>query len=110
MLDARPRAPLTPLPTPLERAARLSEALGVEVWLKRDDVGSLGLAGNKVRKLEYALGQARQDGATAVVTLGAAQSNHARATAAACARLNLRCVLVFRGEPPGGAPSGNLLL
>lgn len=109
-LEARPRALLTPLPTPLERAPRLSEALGTEIWLKRDDVGSLGLAGNKVRKLEFALGQARQDGATAVVTIGAAQSNHARATAAACARLGLRCVLVFRGDPPAGAPSGNLLL
>jgi 1-aminocyclopropane-1-carboxylate deaminase/D-cysteine desulfhydrase len=110
MLDDHPRVPLAPLPTPLEPAPRLSAALGAEIWLKRDDVGSLGLAGNKVRKLEFALGQARHDGATAVVTLGAAQSNHARATAAACARLGMRCVLVMRGDPPGGQPTGNLLL
>ena len=104
-----PRVSLASLPTPLQRAPRLSEELGIELWLKRDDVGSLGLAGNKVRKLEFALGAAVAGGATAVVTLGAAQSNHCRATAAACAALGLRCVLVLRGAPPH-APSGNLLL
>lgn len=109
-LRRRPRVSLAPLPTPLERAPRLSEALGVEVWLKRDDVGSLGLAGNKVRKLEFAFGEALEQGAPAVVTLGAPQSNHARATAAAAARLGLPAVLVMGGDPPEGTPSGNLLL
>src|SRR3954449_6362531 len=102
MLDARPRAALTPLPTPLERAARLSDALGVEVWLKRDDVGSLGLAGNKVRKLEFALGEALAQGARAVVTLGAPQSNHARTTAAAAARVGLGAILVMGGDAAAG--------
>ncbi|HEY2535615.1 MAG TPA: pyridoxal-phosphate dependent enzyme, partial [Solirubrobacteraceae bacterium] len=69
-LRERPRAGLTALPTPLEPAPRLSRELGVEVWLKRDDVGSLGLVGNKVRKLEFTLGEALAQGAEEVVTLG----------------------------------------
>jgi 1-aminocyclopropane-1-carboxylate deaminase/D-cysteine desulfhydrase-like pyridoxal-dependent ACC family enzyme len=109
-LADRPRAALATLPTPLEPAPRLSEALGAEVWLKRDDVGSLGLAGNKVRKLEFTFGEALAQGKGAVVTLGAPQSNHARTTAAAAARLGLRAVLVMRGADPGGPATGNLLL
>jgi D-cysteine desulfhydrase family pyridoxal phosphate-dependent enzyme len=109
-LRDRPRVALTTLPTPLERAPRLSDELGVEVWLKRDDVGSLGLVGNKVRKLEFTLGEALARGADTVVTLGAPQSNHARATASAAARLGLHAVLVMGGDPPAGPPTGNLLL
>ena len=109
-LAARPRVSLAALPTPLEPARRLSEELGVEVWLKRDDVGSLGLAGNKVRKLEFAFGEALDEGARAVVALGAPQSNHARTTAAAAARLGLPALLVMRGDDPGGPATGNLLL
>ena len=110
-LADRPRVGLAALPTPLQPAPRLSAVLGVEVWLKRDDVGSLGFTGNKVRKLEFTLGEAiAERGAETVVTLGAPQSNHARATAAAAARLGLRAVLVMGGEAPGGPPSGNLLL
>ncbi|HEX6467893.1 MAG TPA: pyridoxal-phosphate dependent enzyme [Streptosporangiaceae bacterium] len=109
-LGDRPRVALAALPTPLDPAPRLSEELGVEVWLKRDDVGSIGLVGNKVRKLEFTLGDALDRGAGAVVTLGAPQSNHARATAAAAARLGLDAVLVMRGDDPGGRPTGNLLL
>ena len=109
-LDDRPRVDLATLPTPLERAPRLSRELGVEVWLKRDDVGSLGLTGNKVRKLEFTLGEALDAGAETVVTLGAPQSNHARATACAAARVGLHAVLVMGGERPAGPPTGNLLL
>jgi 1-aminocyclopropane-1-carboxylate deaminase/D-cysteine desulfhydrase len=109
-LRDRPRVELTTLPTPLEQAARLSEELGIEVWLKRDDVGSLGLVGNKVRKLEFTLGEAVDGGARTVVTLGAPQSNHARATASAAARLGLDAVLVMGGTAPEGPPTGNLLL
>jgi 1-aminocyclopropane-1-carboxylate deaminase/D-cysteine desulfhydrase-like pyridoxal-dependent ACC family enzyme len=109
-LRDRPRVGLTTLPTPLERAPRLSRELGVEIWLKRDDVGSLGLVGNKVRKLEFTLGEALAGGAETVVTLGAPQSNHARATASAAARLGLHAVLVMGGERPAGTPTGNLLL
>jgi D-cysteine desulfhydrase family pyridoxal phosphate-dependent enzyme len=104
-----PRAALAPLPTPFARAPRFSEAVGAEVWVKRDDVGALGLAGNKVRKLEFVLGEARRDGADAIVIVGAEQSNACRAAAAACAQLGLRCVLVLSGDAPE-RPAGNLLL
>lgn len=104
-----PRASLAPLPTPLTRLPRFGAAIGAEVWMKRDDVGELGLAGNKVRKLEFVLGAARAEGADVVVIVGAEQSNAARAAAAACARLGLRCVLVLSGAEPE-RPAGNLLL
>jgi 1-aminocyclopropane-1-carboxylate deaminase/D-cysteine desulfhydrase len=104
-----PRIPLAALPTPLERLDRFGEAIGAEVWMKRDDTGSFGLAGNKVRKLEYVLADARRQDADTIVIIGAEQSNAARATAAACARLGLRCVLVLSGDEPAAA-TGNLLL
>jgi len=106
---ALPRATLAPLPTPLHHLPRFSAAVGAEIWMKRDDVGSVGLAGNKVRKLEFVLGAARHDGADAIVIVGAEQSNACRAAAAACAQLGLRCVLVLSGDPPDRA-TGNLLL
>ncbi|HYF28709.1 MAG TPA: pyridoxal-phosphate dependent enzyme [Baekduia sp.] len=104
------RLALVDLPTPLHELPRFSAAVGARVLCKRDDVLGPGFAGNKVRKLERTLAQARAQGADAVVTLGAAQSNHARATAAACARLGWRCVLVLGGDEPHGPPSGNVLL
>jgi 1-aminocyclopropane-1-carboxylate deaminase/D-cysteine desulfhydrase len=107
-----PRIPLATLPTPFHRLPRFGGAIGAEVWIKRDDMGSVGLAGNKVRKLEYVLADARGQGADTIVIIGAEQSNAARATAAACAQTGLRCVLVLSGDPgdSGRAPSGNLLL
>ena len=104
-----PRVTLASLPTPLVALPRFSEAVGAEIWMKRDDVGELGLAGNKVRKLEFVLADARARGADVVVIVGAAQSNAARATAAACVRLGLDCVVVLSGSPPDHA-AGNLLL
>jgi D-cysteine desulfhydrase family pyridoxal phosphate-dependent enzyme len=104
-----PRTPLAALPTPLAPLERFSEAVGAEIWIKRDDVGELGLAGNKVRKLEFVLADARARRADAVVIVGAAQSNAARAAAAACVRLGLRCLLVLAGDPPDHS-AGNLLL
>ena len=106
------RLTLASWPTPLEAAPRLSVALGLErddLWLKRDDLVGLGGGGNKVRKLEATLAEALAQGATAVVTSGAAQSNHARLTAAAGARLGLAVTLVLAGDPPV-ASTGNLLL
>lgn len=97
-------------PTPVQRLERLSRHLGVEFWMKRDDLtGDVGLGGNKVRKLEYLLGDALARGATHILTTGGPQSNHARATAAACARLGLGCTLVLAGKDPG-VRDGNLLL
>ena len=108
-----PRLSLAQLPTPLERADRLTEAWGgPTIWVKRDDLTGFGLSGNKIRKLEYHLAAAREADADTVVTCGAAQSNHCRATALAAARLGLRSVLYLRtpdGSPPE-RPSGNYLL
>ena len=99
-------------PTPLEPAPRFSGALGLgpdDLWIKRDDLTGLAGGGNKIRKLEWTVAAAIAAGADALVTTGAPQSNHARLTAAAGARLGLRVVLVFPGDP-GGAQSGNLAL
>ena len=105
-LAALPRTPLATLPTPLQRAPRLSEAVGVEVWIKRDDQTGLLLGGNKARKLEFLCGEALARGADTLVTGGGAGSNHAQLTAAACARLGLGCVIVCYGDPPDVAPLG----
>jgi D-cysteine desulfhydrase len=85
---------------------------GLPIWLKRDDHTGGELAGNKVRKLEYLLAEAVAQQATVVLTCGGQQSNHARATALAAARLGMRSLLLLRtvdpAKPP--APSGNILL
>jgi L-cysteate sulfo-lyase len=99
-------------PTPLEPAPRLAAAIGLApdgLWIKRDDLTGLGAGGNKVRKLQYTCAQAMAAGATTLITSGAAQSNHARLTASAAARLGLRSVLVLSGSRPD-RPEGNLLL
>jgi len=91
---------------------RLARALGLgenDLWIKRDDLTGLGGGGNKVRKLEWTCGAALAGGATVLVTSGAPQSNHARLTAAAAARLGLDVVLVLAGSP-GSSGSGNLAL
>ena len=103
--------PLSHWPTPLDRAPRLSAALGLrpgDLSVKRDDLTDLG-GGNKVRKLEHLAAEALRDGATVLVTSGGVQSNHARMTAAAAARLGLRAMLVLGGTPSAGRP-GNLAL
>ncbi|MGW7538810.1 D-cysteine desulfhydrase family protein [Amycolatopsis sp. NPDC054798] len=99
--DGFPRAGLHHGPTPLVPAPRLGEALGIpRLLLKRDDVHPLGVGGNKLRKLDFHLGAALADGADTVITFGAVQTNHGRQTAAACARLGLRCELVLTAEVP----------
>lgn len=109
-LEAIPRVSLVPEPTPLQLMPRLSAELGgVQVWCKRDDLTWLGLGGNKLRKLEFLLQEALDQGADTVITTGAAQSNHARLTAAAAAALGLHAVLVLR-RPILGPTQGNLLL
>jgi D-cysteine desulfhydrase len=107
-----PRISLARIPTPLERLNRLSERLGVDLYVKRDDLTGLELTGNKVRKLEFVLADALNQGADIVLTCGGAQSNHSRATAVAAARLGLRCRLILRTPDPSNppAPEGNLLL
>jgi D-cysteine desulfhydrase len=104
---------LAHLPTPLEPADRLTEAWGgPTIWVKRDDLTGFGLSGNKIRKLEFHLAAALDAGADTVITCGAVQSNHCRATALAAARVGLNTILYLRspdGEPPD-APTGNHLL
>ncbi len=113
--DRFPRVDLGGRPTPLHPAPRLGEALGLpNLLLKRDDVHPLGLGGNKLRKLEFLLGAAIEAGVDTVITFGALQTNHGRQTAAACAKLGLRCELVLTAKVPrdGDAyeQSGNVLL
>lgn len=114
-LRRQPRIPLATLPTPLDDAIRLREALGgparcPRILIKRDDLTSLGLGGNKARKLEYLVADARAQGATTLVTTGAVQSNHARMTAAAACVAGMRCVLVLTTTTETPAIAGNLLL
>ena len=108
------RIPLATLPTPLHPANRLQEALGgplrcPRILIKRDDLTGLALGGNKARKLEFLIADALDQHATVVVTTGAAQSNHARMTAAAARAAGLRVELVLTADadPP---LQGNLLL
>lgn len=113
-----PRVRLAHLPTPLEHHPRLADALGCELWIKRDDATLGAEAGNKIRKLEYLLAEARQRGADTLITCGGLQSNHARATALCGARLGLRVVLLLRTTSPidetraaiDARPEGNVLL
>jgi D-cysteine desulfhydrase family pyridoxal phosphate-dependent enzyme len=106
---------LAALPTPITDAARLREALGgsavcPQILIKRDDLTALGLGGNKARKLEYLVADARAAGATTLITTGAVQSNHARMTAAAACVAGMRCVLVLTATTDNPEVSGNLLL
>src|SRR5580765_2328582 len=105
-----PRFRFAPLPTPVETLPRLSEALGgPHLLIKRDDQTGLAFGGNKTRKLEFLVGEARERGAQTLITGGAIQSNHCRQTAAAAARFGFECILVLTGDKSQHA-SGNLLL
>jgi D-cysteine desulfhydrase family pyridoxal phosphate-dependent enzyme len=107
VFDHLERAALATLPTSLEAGPQLVG--GSRLWVKRDDLTGLGGGGNKARKLEFLCGDAVATGATTLVTVGAAQSNHCRMTAAAGARLGLETHLVLSGDRPA-ATTGNQLL
>jgi D-cysteine desulfhydrase family pyridoxal phosphate-dependent enzyme len=96
MIRQLPKAPLGVFPTPIQRLDNISAMLGTNVYIKRDDLTGIGLGGNKVRKLEYLLAEARQQGAKVVFTTGGAQSNHAMLTAAAAAKLGMRAILILK--------------
>jgi L-cysteate sulfo-lyase len=113
-LDDLPRVPLLAGPTPLQPMDRLRERLGGAgkvplLLIKRDDLNGIALGGNKFRKLEFLLGDARAHGCDTLITAGAAQSNHARQTAAVGAMYGIETHLCLRGpEPP--KRTGNLIL
>ena len=114
-LARQPHLQLTLLPTPVYDARRFREALGgparcPRILIKRDDLTTLGLGGNKARKLEYLVADAQAQGATTLVTTGAVQSNHARMTAAAACKAGMRCVLVLTTTKDVPEAEGNLLL
>jgi 1-aminocyclopropane-1-carboxylate deaminase/D-cysteine desulfhydrase-like pyridoxal-dependent ACC family enzyme len=106
-----PSVPLLASPTPVEPLTRLSSRLGggPRLFIKRDDAIPFGFGGNKVRKLALVAAQARAENADTLITAGGVQSNHARATAAAAARLGMRAVLVANGTPPARKTANALL-
>jgi D-cysteine desulfhydrase len=113
MADPRPpRLALARTPTPLERSPRVGAQLGTTLFWKRDDLTGVELSGNKIRKLEVLLADAEAQGADTVITCGAEQSNHCRATAFAAAKRGLGCVLLLRVPDPAAppAPAANSLL
>ncbi len=112
LLDSQPRVRLLTAETPLEPALRLGGALGLPLYLKRDDLMSLGMGGNKVRSLEFWLGEALAQGCDTVLVGGLPQSNLCRLTAAACIRAGLSCLVVHNAPAPApdSVPQGNALL
>jgi len=103
------RVGLAHLPTPLEPWRRLSRDYGLTLYAKRDDYTGSEISGNKVRKLEFAVAEALQQGADMLVTCGGLQSNHARATAVAAVKAGIKSCLILRGNPEE-QPDGNYLL
>jgi D-cysteine desulfhydrase len=103
------RVELALTPTPILKLDRLSRELGVELCLKRDDLTGLLESGNKVRKLEFLVGDALQQGADTLITCGTLQSNCCRAVAAVAARMGLQAVVAVKGQRPD-VYDGNLLL
>jgi L-cysteate sulfo-lyase len=114
-LARQPRLALAVLPTPLQDAPLLREALGgasrcPRIFVKRDDLTGLAGGGNKARKLDFLVGDARRAGATALITTGAVQSNHARMTAGAARIAGMSAELVLTAHAAAPADEGNLLL
>jgi L-cysteate sulfo-lyase len=110
-----PRIRFAHLPTPLEHMVNLSRALnGPEIWLKRDDCTGMSTGGNKTRKLEFLLAEARAQGADIILTQGATQSNHARQTAACAAKMRVDCHILLEDRTGKTdhdyTDSGNVLL
>ena len=95
-LNGFPRVSLGIFPTPVQKLENISKALLTNVFIKRDDLTGIGLGGNKVRKLEFLLADARQKGAQVVFTTGGAQSNHAMLTAAAAGKLGMKPILILK--------------
>ena len=95
-LNEFPKVSLGVFPTPIQKLKNISKKLNTNVYIKRDDLTGVGLGGNKVRKLEYLLADAKQKGARVVFTTGGAQSNHAMLTAAAAGKLGMKPILILK--------------
>lgn len=110
-LSSFPRLNLVPSPTPLEELPRFRRAIGSKprIFIKRDDVTTVGLGGNKVRKLDFAMAPAVDAKADVVITTAGVQSNHCRQTLAIARRLGMDCHLVLTGDEPP-VRQGNLLI
>ena len=91
-----PRIPLAVLPTPIQKLENISRLLNTNVYIKRDDLTGIGLGGNKVRKLEFLLADAKRKGAEVVFTTGGAQSNHAMLTTACAKKLGMEPILILK--------------
>lgn len=91
-----PRIPLAVLSTPIQKLENISRLLNTNVYIKRDDLTGIGLGGNKVRKLEFLLADAKRKGAEVVFTTGGAQSNHAMLTAACAKKLGMEPILILK--------------
>jgi D-cysteine desulfhydrase len=107
LLPSFPKLELLGAPTPLEHLPRLSDYLGRDIFIKRDDFTPVALGGNKLRKLEFLAADALRQGADVLLTAGAIQSNHVRQTAAVAAKLGLKCVALL--ENPLATTSSNYL-
>ena len=105
-----PRIPLAVLPTPLEHCTRLSGELGVDLWVKRDDLTGLAFGGNKVRHFEFIFAEAQREGATVIITGASSQSNFCRQAAAVAAKLGMKIDLTLLHGVKGPRRQGNLLL
>jgi L-cysteate sulfo-lyase len=115
MLDKFERIDLGHFPTRIEYLKNISEVLnGPQIFIKRDDCTGLATGGNKTRKLEFILPDAIKNNADLIITVGAIQSNHARQTAAACAKLGIKCLIVLEqrleNAPESYMNSGNVFL
>ena len=115
MIENFKRVSLGHFPTPIEHLESISDYLGgPQIFIKRDDCTGLATGGNKTRKLEFILADAIDKNTDLVVTVGAIQSNHARQTAAACAKLGLKCLIVLeqrlKNAPEIYMSSGNVFL
>ena len=97
------------LPTPIQHLPAISAMTGCEFFIKRDDMTDLGMGGNKLRKLEYLLWDAKRQGATLLLTYGGAQTNHGRLTAAVAARYGMKCAILCLDDHPEGI-NANILL
>lgn len=101
---------LANLPTKIEKLERFSAHTGLSVYIKRDDLTGMEYSGNKIRKLEYAVAEAIEQGADTLITCGGIQSNHCRATAAVAAKLGLSSCLVLRSNEPVPEADGNYFI